>query len=488
MVNHKWEHITDLDPHQHVARRDIRALAHVWIEHRCRLGHLPAYRMFETRLKREWAIETGLIENIYAFGRGATKLLIEHGISSALIPRQDAANPDHVAAMIKDQELAVNGLFEFAKSHRCLSTSYIKEIHALMTRHQENVECLDSLGRMVTMPLNSGQYKTRPNNPHRPENGGVHEYCPPEHVASEMDQLIRWHHEHQERGVAPEVEAAWLHHRFIQIHPFQDGNGRVARALATLVFIKANWFPLVVRSDQKADYIEALEMAASGDLVPLVDYFSRWQKKAFTRALQIAEEAKQEQKVADTIASVRRQLQRRKDSLPQKWEAVKSIAGVLRLHAEKRLQDVADELKFAMRDILEDSTFFADGASDDSGQSHFYRFQIFETAKALDYYANLQAYKAWTRLVLRSGDQTDVLISFHGIGYDFQGVLACSASFFQRSESEEGEHEIGPVKSLMDEVFLISYNETADEAKSRFSKWLEEAIARGIRLWNKSVL
>lgn len=488
MADHKWRHIEDLDPLHDHAKNDIRALANVWREHRDRWGSQPAYRLFETRLKREWAIETGLIENIYAFGRGVTKLLIEHGISSALIPRQDAANPDHVAAMIKDQELAVNGLFEFAKSHRCLSTSYIKEIHALMTRHQENVECMDSLGRMVTMPLNSGQYKTRPNNPHNPQNGTVHEYCPPEHVDAEMDQLIKWHREHQDRGVEPEVEAAWLHHRFIQIHPFQDGNGRVARALATLVFINANWFPLVVRSDQKAEYFAALENADFGDLEPLVRYFTRWQKKAFTRALQIAEEAKQEQKVADTIASVRRQLQRRKDSLPQKWEAVKSIAEVLRLHAEKRLQDVADELKFAMRDILEDSTFFADGASDDSGQSHFYRFQINQTAKALDYYANLQAYKAWTRLVLRSGDQTDVLISFHGIGYDFQGVLACSASFFQRSESEEGEHEIGPVKSLMDEVFLIPYNETADEAKSRFSKWLEEAIARGIRLWNKSVL
>ena len=43
--------------------------------------------------------------------------------------------------------------------------------------------------------------------------------------------------EHQGCGVPLEVEAAWLHHRFTQIHPFEDGNGRVARALASLVFI-----------------------------------------------------------------------------------------------------------------------------------------------------------------------------------------------------------------------------------------------------------
>ena len=488
MADYKWKHIEDLDPNQDLAKNDISALAIVWSERRDRMGNQPAYRLFETKLKREWAIETGLVENIYSFDRGVTQQLIDHGIKSELIPHKDVANPAHVAQMIKDHELAIDWLFDFVTGRRLLTTGSIKELHILLTKHQEHVEGVDPDGKKVITPLISGQYKTLPNNPHRPENGTVHEYCPPVHVASEMDQLIRWHHEHQDRGVAPEVEAAWLHHRFTQIHPFQDGNGRVARALATLVFIEANWFPLVVEDPKKAEYIDALEKADFGDLEPLVRYFTRWQKKAFTRALQIAEEAQQEQKVADTIASVRRQLQRRKDSLVQEWEAAKSIAEELRLHAEKRLHDVADELKYAMKGILEDSAFFANGAGDHSERSHYYRFQIFETAKALDYYANLQAYKAWTRLVLRYGNQTDVLISFHGIGHGFQGVLACSACLFQRSESEEGEREIGPVTSLMDEVFLIPYNEAPDDAKSRFSKWLEEAIARGIRLWHKSVL
>ena len=79
-----------------------------------------------------------------------------------------------------------------------------------------------------------------------------------------MDRLLAMHREHGQRGVAPEVEAAWLHHRFTQIHPFQDGNGRVARALATLVMIRAGWFPLVVTDAGRADYIEALEIADGG--------------------------------------------------------------------------------------------------------------------------------------------------------------------------------------------------------------------------------
>jgi Fic family protein len=70
-----------------------------------------------------------------------------------------------------------------------------------------------------------------------------------------MDELIRLHSEHAAGGVPPEVEAAWLHHRFAQIHPFSDGNGRVARAIASLVFIKAGWFLLIVKRDDWGRYI-----------------------------------------------------------------------------------------------------------------------------------------------------------------------------------------------------------------------------------------
>lgn len=48
-----------------------------------------------------------------------------------------------------------------------------------------------------------------------------------------------------------------------QVHPFQDGNGRVARALASLVFLRANWFPLLVHWDMKAEYNAVLSSACS---------------------------------------------------------------------------------------------------------------------------------------------------------------------------------------------------------------------------------
>ena len=79
-----------------------------------------------------------------------------------------------------------------------------------------------------------------------------------------MDRLVAMHAAHDD--VEAEISAAWLHHRFVQIHPFSDGNGRVARSLATLVLIQRGGFPFVVLRDEKNAYIETLRAADDGDI------------------------------------------------------------------------------------------------------------------------------------------------------------------------------------------------------------------------------
>ena len=104
-----------------------------------------------------------------------------------------------------------------------------------------------------------------------------------------MERLVGLHASHEGLGVPPEIEAAWLHHRFTQIHPFQDGNGRVARALASLVFLRAGWFPLVIvgSGEDRNAYIRALEAADAGDLAPVVELFASVQRREFRKALSI---------------------------------------------------------------------------------------------------------------------------------------------------------------------------------------------------------
>ncbi len=188
---------------------------------------------FTIRLAREWAIETGQIEGIYNLDRRVTKTLIERGISADLIPHDSGQRaPKTTAAIIHDHEDMLESLFEFVKSDRALTKGYIHELHAALLRHQDMATAVNQFGEVFEAEMIKGKYKQRPNNPTRPD-GTVHSYCAPEHVESEMEALLRMHAEHEAREIPVEIEAAWLHHRLTQIHPYQDGNGRVARALAS---------------------------------------------------------------------------------------------------------------------------------------------------------------------------------------------------------------------------------------------------------------
>src|SRR5262249_28691559 len=155
--------------------------------------------------------------------------------------------------------------------------------------------------------LLKGKYKERPNNPKKPD-GSMHQYCPPEQVDSEMERLLSLHEKHEKKDVPVEVEAAWLHHRFTQIHPYQDGNGRVARALASLLFIKAGWFPVVVTRDDRARYIDALEVADGHDLRPFISVVVDIQKRALFQSSQAAADIQTPQTVDQAIATARRLL------------------------------------------------------------------------------------------------------------------------------------------------------------------------------------
>ncbi len=151
-----------------------------------------------------------------------------------------------------------------------LTTSFIKEVHALITRAQETYEARDALGRPLPAALTHGKFKTLPNHVVRAD-GSRLEFAPPSQVDVEIERLVEWFNEIGDTH--PVVAGAWLHHRFIQVHPFQDGNGRVARALTHLAAARWNYTPLVVERLDRSPYLHALDTANGGNLVPLIRLF-----------------------------------------------------------------------------------------------------------------------------------------------------------------------------------------------------------------------
>ncbi len=241
---------------------------------------------FMERLGREWAIETGIIEGLYDIDRAVTKILIREGFQRRFFV-QGATDPSTglVLQLLRDQKDTLDGLYDFVKHGRELSTSCIKELQVSLLRSQGSIEGKDAFGRNRDLPLIKGVWKMQENNPVR--DGVTYTYCPPEHVASEMDRLMDLYSDHVRAGISGEVLAAWLHHRFTQIHPFQDGNGRVARALASLVLLKDGLFPLVITRDARKEYIGALERADQGELAPLVHMITQSQLRYIRKASKI---------------------------------------------------------------------------------------------------------------------------------------------------------------------------------------------------------
>jgi Fic family protein len=487
-IAYQWQPIEDLPKTwSELVSSDLESLASIWKTQAAKLKESDTLKQFNERLCREWAIETGILENLYSIDRGTTQLLIEKGLEASLLPHGSTNKPvEFIIAILKDQKEALEYLFAFVSQKRELSTSYIKELHQVLTQHQETAEAVDTLGRLVEVPLLRGQWKQYPNNPTRPDKA-IHEYCPPVHVPSEIDCLLTLHRNHVENEVPPEVEAAWLHHRFTQIHPFQDGNGRVVRALASLIFLRAGWFPLVVHRDNRDEYIAALEDADNGDLSPLVRLFSKIQKKAFVRALSLSESVLHEHEPLQQLisAGIERLRTRKQQRIQQMQSRAFELSQRLEELAEEKLKSVALTLNNELQDL--EQSYFAEAKRNDDDTDFWFRQQIIKTAKALDYYADTRTYRAWIRLKIKEERQTELVLSFHALGFEFLGIMAASAFIEYRDKTENSEITGDGPRVICDEVFQFSYNEQEDAVIQRFQEWLNDVLIVGIDQWRKQL-
>lgn len=488
-ISYKWHPIEDLLPEEFLyVDSGLNGLVDVWNDQKKELTRKGVLDSFAQRLKRQWAIETGVIEHIYTLDIGITQVLIEKGIEANVITHEMTnKDPVLVQQIIKDQYAVVDGLFDFVKSNRNLTTSYIKELHAGFCRNQKTTTGVDSLGNVQEIKLIIGDYKKQPNSPTQTD-GKLHEYCPPEQTASEMDNLIQLHESHVQKKVSPIVEAAWLHHRFSQIHPFQDGNGRIARALASLILIKAGWFPLTITRDKREEYIDALESADKGSLIPLIKLFAKIQRNTFTSALSIVERVKESIQVSSIIEDIKLQIESKTKREKKSWESAKNMANEVIELASKEMESTAITLKQKLGAFWKGKYPYISKALNGEDQDFYFRNQIIEMARTNGYFANLSLYRSWTRLTIPGKNQSEILISAHGIGPEFRGVIAISACFFSRNKDVEQNGDIGDFTVLGKETFQLTYREKKTDLQKRFLDWFNQILAEGIAFWGKSVL
>ena len=139
-----------------------------------------------------------------------------------------------------------------------LTQHFIRTLHRTLLREDYTVYRTLPGGVQTSYVIHAGQYKTRPNSVIT-RYGDRFEYATPEETPALMSDLVDWYNEAERSGEFTPIElAAIFHYRYIRIHPFEDGNGRIARLMVNYILTRHDYPMIVVRSRKKKEYLDAL--------------------------------------------------------------------------------------------------------------------------------------------------------------------------------------------------------------------------------------
>ena len=184
-------------------------------------------------------------------------------------------------------------------SNRTLSEHFIRELNQTILVRDFYKTSRDGDFRHK---INVGVYKTRPNSVITPT-GEIFDYASPEETPPLMGDLVEWYRNEEQRGkLKVEELAALFHYRYIRIHPFEDGNGRIARLLVNYILLRKNYPMLVIRTDDRQNYLKVLHQcdlltgkipydgahATLQQTKPLIDYISAVLENKLTALIQLS--------------------------------------------------------------------------------------------------------------------------------------------------------------------------------------------------------
>jgi Fic family protein len=210
------------------------------------------------KFRLDWNYHSNALEG-NTLTLGETRAFLLHSVTARGKPFRDYLD-------IKGHNEAITYLEDFVRGHQILTEVIIRELHKILLVEPYEVDAITPDGHLTRRRIMPGHYKTVPNHV-RTSTGAVHYYATPEETPAKMGDLMKWYREHQQQGdLHPLLLAAIFHFRLVEIHPFDDGNGRIARLLMNLMLMQAGYVPVIVRVHSRANYLLALEKADVGEL------------------------------------------------------------------------------------------------------------------------------------------------------------------------------------------------------------------------------
>jgi Fic family protein len=206
-------------------------------------------KLWQEKLRIDWTYNSNAIEgNTLTYGE--TAFFLREGLTSEGKPLEDYMEA-------KNHAEAIDYLLDIIKGDREITERFIKDLHALLLKDIHFTYAKGGNGQLIKKPLNAGKYKILPNHV-LTISGKIHKYTDPIHVKDKMEELIKWFK--KEKTLSIIERACIFHYKFVAIHPFDDGNGRMARLLMNLILMKAGYPPCVIKNINRRKYLEGLEL------------------------------------------------------------------------------------------------------------------------------------------------------------------------------------------------------------------------------------
>lgn len=175
-----------------------------------------------------------------------TKLVLEQGITIGGKPLKD-----HIEA--RNDANAFILMINLVKDEKAISQKVIQELHKIVTEG-----LLEDAGKYRITNVRIAGSAT----------------IPPSYVkiVSLMDGYIK---SIANLEVEPIKKAAFIHHEFVLIHPFADGNGRVARLLTNLFLMQNGYPPIILKKEDRGKYYSTLQKADKGNISPFAIFIAK---------------------------------------------------------------------------------------------------------------------------------------------------------------------------------------------------------------------
>jgi Fic family protein len=196
-----------------------------------------------------------------------TKAILEDGITIA-----GKSMREHLEAINHKQAILLTE--DIIKNKEDMSERIIKDLHSIILHGIDN--------------SNAGVYRKS----NVIISGASH--TPPDYlkVPQLMTDLIEWYN--QECDLHPIEKAAILHSKFVNIHPFIDGNGRTSRLLMNLELIKSGFLPIIIEKEKRVQYYEVLDIAAvKTDFGPFIEFVMNYEDKELKRYIKLIKRQKE---------------------------------------------------------------------------------------------------------------------------------------------------------------------------------------------------